>query len=469
MFERAFSSQEQLLFAEISGDYNPLHIDTVKARRLIYGTTVVHGIHAVLWAFDCWLKKKNRPVKLYSLDVDFIRALPVNVNLQAVILKESDNTIVISINYRGSKALKLKASFLPIIEHSDNSLMPIYEIDACRSVDVEELLGMSGSVDLNFDNYLADKLFPFVNRFLCNTQVAELLAITRIVGMKCPGINSLFSGLSLNFYEFQNENLVMNYNVETFDTRFSRAEVNVTGRTVNGNLYVFYRPNEKQQPSYNDVKNKLINNEFNGQRALIIGGSRGIGEVTAKLLSAGGADVVISYVRGSSEAKKIVNEINSEGGQISAIQYDVMNPPEKLSAKFTNGWQPTHLYYFATPFIFDGTKGKFDTELYNKFCYFYVDGFVKTIDSFKNVGIKFDKVFYPSSIAVEELPADMMEYSAAKVAGELICQSFDKLDNGTNFYFDRLNRLDTDQTASILQVENNDPVPCMLEILRRMS
>ena len=49
---RTFTLDDQLAFAALAGDFNPLHVDPLAARRLIFGEVVVHGVHAVLWALD---------------------------------------------------------------------------------------------------------------------------------------------------------------------------------------------------------------------------------------------------------------------------------------------------------------------------------------------------------------------------------------------------------------------------------
>jgi len=57
--------------------------------------------------------------------------------------------------------------------------------------------------------------------------------------------------------------------------------------------------------------------------ALITGASKGIGAATAKALAAGGAKVVVNYASSKSDADKVVQAINSAGGQAVAVQADV--------------------------------------------------------------------------------------------------------------------------------------------------
>jgi len=58
---------------------------------------------------------------------------------------------------------------------------------------------------------------------------------------------------------------------------------------------------------------------------LITGGSDGIGASTAYLASKQDFIVCINYLQNHDSANKIVNDINSQGGQAFAFQADVSN------------------------------------------------------------------------------------------------------------------------------------------------
>jgi NAD(P)-dependent dehydrogenase (short-subunit alcohol dehydrogenase family) len=82
---------------------------------------------------------------------------------------------------------------------------------------------------------------------------------------------------------------------------------------------------------------------------LIIGGSRGVGELTAKILAAGGAQVVITYATGRHDAEAVAHEINAWGGTCEVLEYNVLKPPGDQLSKLKHIL--SHLYYFATPRI----------------------------------------------------------------------------------------------------------------------
>src|SRR6202166_414556 len=65
--------------------------------------------------------------------------------------------------------------------------------------------------------------------------------------------------------------------------------------------------------------------KLEGKSVLVTGGSRGIGAAIAKRLAADGANVAITYTRGTDAAASVVKEIESAGGKAIAIQADAAN------------------------------------------------------------------------------------------------------------------------------------------------
>jgi 3-oxoacyl-[acyl-carrier protein] reductase len=62
---------------------------------------------------------------------------------------------------------------------------------------------------------------------------------------------------------------------------------------------------------------------LSGKVALVTGGSRGIGRATAEALAAQGAHVIVNYVRGEEEARRVVEAIEARGGKAEALGFDV--------------------------------------------------------------------------------------------------------------------------------------------------
>ncbi|MFF4182965.1 SDR family oxidoreductase [Streptomyces sp. NPDC001691] len=63
-------------------------------------------------------------------------------------------------------------------------------------------------------------------------------------------------------------------------------------------------------------------NSLNGKKALVTGGSRGIGAATALRLAQQGADVAVTYVRGEEGAREVVAKIEAMGRRGIALRAD---------------------------------------------------------------------------------------------------------------------------------------------------
>lgn len=63
-----------------------------------------------------------------------------------------------------------------------------------------------------------------------------------------------------------------------------------------------------------------------GRRALVTGGSRGIGAQIVRRLTADGANVAFTYASSATDAEKLVAEVAADGGKAVAIQADAADP-----------------------------------------------------------------------------------------------------------------------------------------------
>ena len=71
--------------------------------------------------------------------------------------------------------------------------------------------------------------------------------------------------------------------------------------------------------------------DFSGQRALVTGGSRGIGAAIARRLAACGAHVTINYLSNEEAARNTAADIERAGGSVALAQAN-MNDPEAIAS-----------------------------------------------------------------------------------------------------------------------------------------
>ena len=467
MAQRAFTLEDQLAFAELSGDFNPVHTEPVIARRLIFGRQVVHGMHALLWGLDDCFRSRNRTLEIQRISAGFNSGIGLGENVRSICSGAGDDRVEIKLTTGAALAAWVDIEW----RHADGA-QP-FGIGAarpleCRDRTIDEIASARGSIPLYLDARAAGRLFPGLAATLPPLQLAELLAATRLVGMECPGRHSVFSGLDLTFSREAGGAPQLDYRVASVNKPLSRVLLAVTAPGMRGQIHAFFRPGPQHQAPHAALRRRVSPEEFSGQRALIIGGSRGLGEVAAKLLCAGGARVSITYHQGRADAERVVGEIKSHGAEADCFGFDVMEPRRDLPAGLADHSGPLHVYYFATCHIFGSGKGIFSPERFSAFCDFYVTGFLRTIEAVAEAVGGPQSIFYPSSTAIESLPLDMGAYAAAKAAGEVACDYLQKSRPGVVIYKARLPRLATDQTVSLLPAGNQDPVPVLLEHLRSM-
>ena len=257
----------------------------------------------------------------------------------------------------------------------------------------------------------------------------------------------------------------LSFRVQNVDDRFRMTDLAVIGHGIRGKVTALARPQPVAHQSLQSLVGKVDKHEFRGTTALIVGGSRGLGALTARIIAAGGGRVVITYVVGKVEAEEIAAEIGTEACRV--LRYDVREEPLPQLSGLEDS--VNQLYYFSTPHIANQKQTLFTPEFFERFCQFYVNGFYSLCIALQAGEGKRLSVFYPSSVYVNERPRGMLEYSMAKAAGELLCAEMNRLAGELRIVVRRLPRVLTDQTANVISLNKIDAFEILLPIIREMS
>jgi hypothetical protein len=331
--------------------------------------------------------------------------------------------------------------------------------------ELDAMANTAGNIRFAAPAERAAELFPNATAWLGAQPIAALSATSNLVGMIVPGLHSLYAGLSVATCEVGHADQ-LRFRVSTTDSRFRLVRIAIEGGGLCGSIESFARLPPATQPAMTSLASIVRADEFAGSTALVVGGSRGIGELTAKLIAAGGGKTILTYHVGKSDAERVASEIAAMGGSCDVLAYDARLPAQpQLNGLLDT---PTHLYYFATPKIFRRVRDS--RERLHEFCALYVDGFRALIEALSARRPDLS-VFYPSSVAVMQSarPRGMLEYATAKAAGERLCADLDATHSSLRISVERLPRLPTDQTASFVPVEESTVLETMLPIVRKVQ
>jgi hypothetical protein len=308
-------------------------------------------------------------------------------------------------------------------------------------------------------------MFPHAAGYLGADRVGALACSSTLVGMVVPGLYSLYGELEVAL-EASDGGAELAYEVVSVNSDFRILRIAVRGAGLIGQVRAVCRQPPVSQPDMMTVSRLVGRTEFAGCEALIVGGSRGIGEATAKLVAAGGGRVTVTYRSGRSDAEAVVNEISGWGGQCELAAYDVQQPAAAQISRLPHA--PTHAYYFATPTIARRKAALFDPARFDELNRYYVDGFSDLVRACAQRRPEGVRLFYPSTIYVEERPLEMTEYAMSKAAGELLCADLERQLRHVSIVVRRLPRIATDQTVSLIPTSAAAAHEVMLPILRAM-
>ena len=317
--KKVFSERDANNFSKISGDWNPIHHDLVIARRLIAGEIVLHGIASLLWAINYYLKENNPSISY--IRCNFIHPITLDKEYFLTIEAENDYAADLVIFSDQQPCLKASLEFLG----TKNTQNPRYKkpnILMPEEHTFNQLKNSKGRIHPIYKNKELNDIYPNIYKNIGLMPLASIICLSRLVGMHCPGMNSLFSSFKLNIKNKDSKNQ-MDWNVSRHSIQIAPIKINFDGGGLMGELEVFYRPEKVNQKNISSIKNEVKDNQFIDQNALIIGGSRGLGELVTKIIVAGGGKAIASYFNGKQDIKNLESNIKKNNLKIKSLKLDI--------------------------------------------------------------------------------------------------------------------------------------------------
>ena len=467
LMDIAFDWENQNAFAAFSGDSNPIHMDEHYARHTQPGAPIVHGMYVVLIVLDRLFFIGYLSHRSFSVSCQFQKFIFMGQRAQVLILSQSDRGLALVVKVENQVAYKFNIRFelSGKYEPEDSFVVPDIELGSSPLVhelsELPGLYGRLGPVKNAADR--AHQMFPNLAQWLSAETIQSISLISTLVGMVVPGLYSLLVETYFDIYPHSKPCTGLSFAVDSFNEQYRLLEMSVSGAQLKGRVCAFVREKEFEPPQIARVQDCIQSDEFAHQSALVVGGARGLGAVTAMLLACGGAHVVLTYKNSRAKAEELATQLNraTQSDRCHAVYYDAetSEPIENLPVSLS------HLYYFATPKIHRQKNYNFNPIIFNEFYNIYILGFMRLFEHIYKEG-KSLTVVNPSTSDLTVRNRVNIEYIMAKTALEQLCTHIDKYWPEVRVFSPRLPRVKTDQTEIVPPVAAADPVDILLPLLR---
>jgi 3-oxoacyl-[acyl-carrier protein] reductase len=333
-------------FAELTGDRSSLHTDDAFARRTRFRERAAHGMLAILsLATLASLQPEAGGVRLESIKGHFRAPIRPRDRLVLRIDIEPDGearrfSATWTRADHGTVLAVAQGRYRPVALTGQRSSGPdalarpgFEELD----LDLESLEERTETIRFAADPGLFERLESEVlvpmgleRGAVVSPELLAVLMLSPLVGMRLPGRRAVFLRFALDF----NHAIEPGQDCALTGTtqRVQRGAelisagvgLEVSGVPVaTGSFEALVTSPPTTMPSPAELTDAYLDLGLKGRVALVVGGSRGIGEVTAKFLALLGASVALTYYRGAADAERIVEAIRAAGGIASCFACDV--------------------------------------------------------------------------------------------------------------------------------------------------
>ena len=425
---RRFTVADQERFARFSGDWNPMHMDPVAARRTQPGAPVVHGVHLALWTLDTLIGTGVVRGSVASVGAVFNKFVYLDTPTEIRVTQLTDTTVEAVVAAAGVDTTTVTIGLGAEGSAPEATFDQATATTQGLTPNVPELAAMakhSGWIEPEGD----ENLFPHALGVLGARRVGAIALSSRLVGMLYPGLHSVYGSLEVAVVP-DHERPGLGFHVAMANVRTRLLRMQIAGSGIAGTVIAFARREAVRQPDISDI---------------------------AALVAPG---VIVTYALGRGDADAVAAEIDGFLGRAACtkLRYDMMaDAAEQVSG--IDG--VTHLYHFASPRIYRQKAALFDAGVFGEFTRAYLSSFYELC-----MALRPAVAFYPSSVFVEPgRPRDMTEYAMIKAAGEILCEEMSQTEGFPHVVSRRLPRMLTDQTATLARVSTDDALAVMLPIV----
>ncbi len=459
ILEKTFSIHDQIAFASFSGDFNPIHISSLYARRSLTGTPIVHGINLFLCSFNALATENEYSYE--KLHICFYNPLPIDQRAifiysrskESIKIISSDDKIICNILLKDFTNDRIFTDSIGL-KYKHNIRTPVFhQKDIYEQRDLDPYF--SG------EKKYALKLYPNLTKSLGIGTVSQIASLSEIIGMQVPGLNSLLTKCSIKLNSGNNKPKI---SIKSFNKTIGAIKIECRYQSLDATLSALFRPEPVNIPFCSELIDKYNLINLSSIKAIIIGGSRGIGAWIAKLIAIGGGEVLITYRDGLKEANETLMDIENYSCKCQSIKFDVLkridDKEHSLFKKYNS------LFYFASPKILVNNNMSFNENMFKEYKNYYVDSFeyLTCHPIFNNIEV----ILYPSTIFIDKLEENFREYTEAKIQGERLCKEI-TINTRKKIFCPRYPRMLTDQTISFTKLKYSDIGNCVLPNLKEIN
>ncbi len=367
----SFKATEELVdtFARTTGDFNNLHMNSQEARTSAYHQRLVHGMLPVsaLGLLEP-LTDPSKEISIRQIAGRFIYPVYIGDTLTVELCKEPENNLAalqqrFTFNIYSSSMQQAvtfgtvvlqyaprKNPFMASHAVSDGSF--VREILQENTLELEEMKkGLTETFTFDtipqrqaawlksLKKHLIEK--PAGDNSCCLFENIAVMLCSTMVGMRLPGRRATFLDFSLEFIKPLKPDACYTFKstIEfiSMASRIVVEKINIfqTPKNENaaaqGKMTVKIDEPTKELPDFKQLNQYALDHSLKGKVVIITGASRGIGATTARLFACHGARVVVNYLASAAQAKQVVDDIISNGGEALAIQADVRDQTQVKS------------------------------------------------------------------------------------------------------------------------------------------